>query len=75
MKTPIEFDSCATNIARNQDCLLFFAISGSPQTIKEKLLTMVRQIDSSYGKPAQGIVSGFGYDSHVITPIWNGEKY
>lgn len=62
-------------VTDKNDCLLFFAIAGNKNTIKAKLEQMIREIDDSYGKPMQGIVSSFNCVSHVITPIWNGEEY
>lgn len=63
-----EHDEC-------NDSQLILAISGSPEAIKEKLQRIITEMDSSYGKPCQGIMTYFKGTSEVITPIWKGEKY
>lgn len=75
MKTKIEFDTEATQTYQNKDCVLLLAISGTKESIREKLLEMVAEIDNDYGKPIQGVVSRFNSISHVITPIWKNKEY
>lgn len=71
----VQFYSEATKTTTTNDCLLFVAISGTKETIRERLLEMVDQIDSAYGKPYQGCISACRWTIHVITPIWNGDTY
>ena len=72
MKTNIPFDSEATT---GEDCVLHFSMSGSKESIYNKLKEMAEEIRMPYSKPIQGIVSSFKGISHVITPIWNGAEY
>jgi hypothetical protein len=72
MKTKVEF---YTDTATGDDCVIHISLAGSKDGIREKLLDMVKEIDSNYGKPCQGWVSSYKIDSHIITPIWGGKEY
>lgn len=71
MNQPKFAEDCITG----NDCLLQVAISGTKEVILNRLKEMVKQMEDSYGKPYQGIVSQYGGVSHVITPIWNGREH
>lgn len=58
-----------------KDSQLIIAISGSPEYIKERLQFLLKDCDSSYGKPTQGITCHGNGITDVITPIWKGKKY
>lgn len=75
MKTKIEFFSETTQTTETRDCLLHLSVSGTKESIRQKLFDLIDAIDSDYGKPIQGYVSAFKSDSHVITPIWGGREY
>lgn len=47
----------------------------SKKAIKERLLSIVKEIDSNYGKPCQGIISEYQLETHISTPIWNNQSY
>lgn len=72
MKTSIQF---YTDSATGGDCLLHFSSSGSKEGILESLKNIISQIESDYGKPHQHCVANHNAITHVITPLWNGEKY
>lgn len=58
------------------ECQLLVALTGSSKYIAEQLRKMIREIESSYGKPVQGqSLSGDKNYSHIITKIWEGKKY
>ena len=65
----------SSDSSEGNDCLLHVSMSGNKAFILNNLKEMVREVESSYGKPYQGINTHFNGCSHVITPIWNGEKY
>lgn len=56
------------------DCQLILCITGSKSEVKAKLYSILKEMDSVYGKPVQGTMFA-GFTSSVITPVWNGEKY
>ena len=43
--------------------------------LRESLLEIVQSLDSEYGKPCQGIRSGYRHETKVITPVWDGKEY
>jgi hypothetical protein len=45
------------------------------KAIREKLLAIVAELDSEYGKPCQGRMIQYMLETQVITPIWNGKPY
>lgn len=59
---------------REGENIVFIAIKGTPESISKEL-SRITLNSESYGKPIQGIVVNSGSVSHVITPIWNGQKY
>jgi hypothetical protein len=63
------------DIVNGNDCILHLGISGSKEFIRKILQETIKEIDSSYGKPIQGIISQYGGTKHVITPKWNGKEY
>lgn len=71
----MKFDVSSTECRGHKNCVLQFSISGTKDAIRNQLLKMIKEIDADYGKPIQGIVSAFDYDSHVITPIWENKEY
>jgi len=68
----VTFDSNHDNPVDSQ---LLIAITGSPERIRERLVQIIRDIDSIYGKPAQCTTLGYGVTVSVTTPIWDGLKY
>jgi hypothetical protein len=45
------------------------------KALREKLMDIVKEIDSPYGKPCQGTVSQYHVETKISTPIWDGEEY
>lgn len=72
MKTEIPF---YIESATGKNCVIHFSMSGTKESIKQKLLDMVSEMETDYGKPCQGTVSAFEGVSQVITPIWEGREY
>jgi hypothetical protein len=58
-----------------QDSQVIIALTGSRHAIVERLEKIVAECKASYGKPIQGQVWSADVRSHVITPIWKGERY
>ena len=57
------------------DSQLLLALTRTPDTIKQQLIEIIRQMERPYGKPLQGTVSGCGYRKTVITPVWNNKPH
>lgn len=70
MKVEFNIDSVLGN-----DCVLHLSISGTKESIEEKLREVLRELDNGYGKPVQGIHINSLSHSHIITPIWEGKYY
>ena len=66
----IEFDDRHSQ----ESTQLFIALSGNKKEMKEQLLNIIAEFDSSYGKPRQGTILGNCIVS-VVTPLWEGRKY
>lgn len=65
---------CEKHTKQDGDCSLIVAITGSSKYIKEELASLIKEIDSSYGKPCQGIhLKGDG-NTEIITPFWENWK-
>jgi hypothetical protein len=43
--------------------------------IREQLVKLIAEIDDAYGKPRQGIISGFNYEISVTTKLWDNREY
>lgn len=71
-KNMINFDD---DVTTGEDCVLYLGVSGDKEYIRKVLQDAIKEIDASYGKPVQGIVSQYGGTKHVITPRWNGGNY
>lgn len=52
------------------DCSLIVAITGSKDYIKNELISLAKEIESSYGKPCQGVYLKGDGNTDVITPFW-----
>lgn len=61
---------CERHTKKNGDCSLIVAITGSSKYIKDELASLIKEIDSSYGKPRQGISLKYGGNTEIITPFW-----
>lgn len=60
----------------NNKFILNIAMTGeSKEAMKQKLLEIVKEFDSDYGKPCQGIVSQYHVETKISTPIWDGKSY
>ena len=68
----IEFDWTHNN---PKDCQLFLALTGNREGIIEQLKNLIKECESSYGKPCQGRHGYFNCSVDVITPLWDGKKY
>jgi hypothetical protein len=45
------------------------------KALRDKLMEIVMEFDSQYGKPCQGTISSYRVETKVVTPIWGGQDY
>lgn len=49
--------------------------ASSKKAMRQKLLEIVAEFDSDYGKPCQGIYSQHLILTRIQTPIWDNKPY
>lgn len=71
----ITFDNNFHTPNDKENCQLFIGLTGTKEFIVKKLQLTLEEINSSYGKPCQGVYLEPDGTKEIITPIWGGRKF